>query len=723
MNNIMIKALTILCVLASFVSCNTVTLDDGQAMGRLSIKLSQDTSEDIVLKSLEDPAPGQVFTLDFIRTYKDGSSKSEYTCKHTEIPAEGISLPVGPYVVKASCGANAEAAFGEPFYTGEASVNIVAGTDHTVDITTYLSNVKVTVDFSDDIEAGFKERKVTVTNSRGGELVFSNTADPSTIDAEGFFKVGEEETLTWVLELVNNNGVRYTATETYTGVKAKEYYNICFALGEKGEDVGGLFLTIKVDDQTEAKDYYAGVDFDGNASPEITVNTEFQKLLDASEVIVPFGVEESKVVTLAAEKGIKSVVISHSDAALYSSGLPYHTELVGAKTAQISALEAIGVKTSATTYGVIEPVSVDITGFMASLPMDRSYEFDFRIYDVYNHMAHLPLDFTVVVDADADMVNVVPSAESASVTGKWFVNPRPDGLTFWYKETTAISWSVVDPASIEFDSAAMTFSAELTGLAPGRNYVVKAVSAADVETREMEFTTIKPQLYNMGFEDWYIDGKLYYPYLSGASADQKVWDSANRALTQFGQNSSTTYVTDHVQEGSGAVRMESKSVMGIAFAAGNIYTGEFVEVITSGGTGAKLNWGTPFEYRPKSLSGFYDYSPKAITDAKSPYTNLKGQMDKCSIVVFLTDWDAPFVVNTVKGEFVDFDNDEHIIAYGELISDQQTNGYKSFNIQLEYRNDRKPKYAVIACSSSYLGDYFTGGVGSTLYVDGLSFDY
>ena len=195
------------------------------------------------------------------------------------------------------------------------------------------------------------------------------------------------------------------------------------------------------------------------------------------------------------------------------------------------------------------------------------------------------------------------------------------------------------------------------------------------------------------------------------------------ALTKFGQASSTTYVTDHVHEGSRAVRMESKSVMGIAFAAGNIYTGEFVKVITSGGTGAMLNWGTPFEYRPKALRGWYDYSPKSITDAKSPYTDLKGQMDKCSIIVFLTDWDKPFEVNTVEGKFVDFEADEHIIAYGELISDVPTNEYKPFTIQLEYRNDRKPKYAVIACSSSYLGDYFTGGVGSTLYVDELSFDY
>lgn len=735
MNRLMIKAFSYMSVLVMAAACNAVTVDEDMT-GRVSVNMSQDTSEDIVLKSLVAPSEDQVFTLDFIRTYKDGTAKSEYTCRHTDIPAEGVSLPVGPYVVKASCGANSEAAFGEPFYTGEASVNIMANTEHTVDLTAYLSNVKVTVDFTDEIKTQFKEYKVTVSNSRGGTLVFSNTATPSTIDSEGYFKVGENETLTWTLDLVNNKDVKYSATDTYTDVQAREHYNIQFALGEKGEDVGGLYLTIKVDNDTEVKDYFAGVDFLGNDGPSITVNPEFEELLANEDVTIPYGVEESKVVTLTATKGLKSVVISHCDQNLYARGLPYFTELSGAKPAQISALETIGIKASATSYGVYEPVTVDVTGFMASLPMDKSYKMDFYIYDVYNHMAHLPLDFSVVVDADADMVKVEPDAESAVVTGRWFVNPRPSGLTFWYKEASALSWEEWEPSLVVFDENTMTFTAEITGLNPGADYYVKAVSSDDIETREMSFTTIAPQLYNMGFEYWHIDGKLYYPYPVGASSSEKVWDAANKALTQFGQSSSTTYVTDHVHGGGRAVRMESKSVMGIAFAAGNIYTGEFVRVNTEGGTGAILKWGTPFTYRPVALRGWYDYTSTKITDAKDPYTSLKGTPDKCSIVVFLTDWDESqvnselfgdpderFMINTVSGKFVKFESDEHIIAYGELKSDVTTNGYVEFVIPLEYRNSRKPKFAVIACSSSALGDYFTGGKGSVLYVDDLSFEY
>lgn len=720
MKKTIIKVLMALTVLPIMAACQQSELD-GQVMGRLNVNVGQDDSEDIVFKSVSAPAADQVFTLDFIRTYKDGSTKSEYTCRHTEIPDEGVKLPVGPYQVKAFCGENNEAAFGEPFYTGETSVNIIADTEHSIDITCYLSNVKVTVDFSDEIIAGFSEYTVTVANSRGGSLTFSSK--DGSVENEGYFKVGENETLTWTLNLTNTKGVTYSATETYTGVKAREHYNLKFALGEARPELGGLYLTIKVDNSTEVKEYLAGVDFGNHAAPVLEVNDEFGKLLANDPVTVPFGVEESKVVTLTAGEGIKSAVIAHSDAKLYAKGLPYMTELVGASSTALAALKGIGITATSSSYGSSSPLTVDVTKFMASLDMDQNYCYDIRVYDVYNHMAAKTFDFTVVVDADADMASVAPDAQSAVAVGKWFVDPRPDGLTFWYKKSDALVWSEFDPVQVTFNEESKTFSAEITGLLPETEYMIKAVSSSDTDTREITFTTLSAQIYNMGFEYWYVDGKLYYPYPQGASESQKVWDSANKALTQFSQNSSTTYVTDHVKVGSRAVRMESKNVMGIAFAAGNIYTGEFLQVVSSGGKmGAKLSWGTEFRYRPVALRGWYDYTSTEITTADDDHSAYKGTPDQCSIIVFLTDWDEPYEINTVEGQFVDFD-DEHIIAYGELKSPTTTNGYVDFVIPIEYRNSRTPKYAVIACCSSYLGDYFTGGVGSTLYVDEFSFEY
>ena len=52
--------------------------------------------------------------------------------------------------------------------------------------------------------------------------------------------------------------------------------------------------------------------------------------------------------------------------------------------------------------------------------------------------------------------------------------------------------------------------------------------------------------------------------------------------------------------------------------------------------------------------------------------------------------------------------------------------YERFEIDIKYRDtNRKPTYILIVASSSKYGDYFTGGEGSTLYLDELelSFDY
>lgn len=729
---------TILYGLAGFAlslsigACSQVSVDD-DLTGQLSVNLSQDTSEDIVLKSLVDPAQDQIFALDFIRTYKDGTSKSEFTCEHTQIPVEGVELPVGPYVIKASSGSNAEAAFGEPFYTGEASVNIVAGGSHSVDITAYLSNVKVTVDFSDEIKSNFKEYKVTVRNSRGGTLVFSNVSSPSTIDSEGYFRVGENETLTWTLDIVNNKGVSYSTSDTYEGVKAKEHYNIRFDLGEKGEDIGGMYLTIRVDNSTEVKDYFAGVDFDGHAAPSISVNPEFQKLLDAEEVMIPFGVEESKVVTLHAPKGLKNVIISHSDAGLYAEGLPYFVDLAEGSASQITALESIGVKTTSSSYGAFDPVTVDITTFLAYLPMDKRYKMDFYIYDVYNHMNHLPLDFTVVVDADADVVKVNKWARFAIVTGKWFLDEAPAGLTFMYRrDSSGAEWQTLDPTHVRYDFESKTYTANITGLDSDTGYVVKAVSATDTDTREVPFVTdTEKQLYNMNFDIWDNFGKTWYPYMENATDEQKVWDSANPGTADYSLfvDPNTTPETSDVVSGK-AVKMESVYAF-IKFAAGNIYTGRFGKVI--GTSGASLDWGTPFDKRPVALRGYYKYKPAAINHAPDKIPsgvdpNIKGQMDKCQIVVILADWGKRFPINTVEGSFVDYDNDPCIIGFAKIESDEVKSSWKEgeFCLPIEYRDideERKPTHAVVVCCSSYLGDYFIGGEGSTMWADEFSFEY
>ena len=286
-----------------------------------------------------------------------------------------------------------------------------------------------------------------------------------------------------------------------------------------------------------------------------------------------------------------------------------------------------------------------------------------------------------------------------------------------YMEEGSDSWTRISGASVE----GVGISADFSGLIPATVYEVRAVNGDSVSASVKFETEAALQVPNMSFDDWHASDPfspkaIWYPYVSGGI---QAWDSANPGAATF-IGSSTIPEEDFVISGK-AAKMESKYAV-IAFAAGNIYTGKFGNIA---GVGAELDWGYAFDSRPSALKGYYSYDPKPIDKADKSKEHLLGQNDRCQIQVILADWDAPFRINTTKGEFVDIENDEHIIAFGKIETDESTAGQsREFTIDLEYRtNTRKPKYVVISACASYLGDYFTGGVGSTLYIDEFEFQY
>ncbi|MGN1210189.1 MAG: PCMD domain-containing protein [Candidatus Cryptobacteroides sp.] len=293
-----------------------------------------------------------------------------------------------------------------------------------------------------------------------------------------------------------------------------------------------------------------------------------------------------------------------------------------------------------------------------------------------------------------------------------------------YRKVSDAEWKTVTDATI----AGVGISADLKYLEPGCAYQVR-LTVGEESTPATDFVTeeeIQPSNFN--FDSWWLSGKVWYPYSEGST--NKVWDSANPATAGFIGSSTTPDGSVVAVSGTGknAAHMISRNAV-IAFAAGNIYTGTFGKI---DGVGAILDWGYPFTSRPVALKGYYKYSPRQISKARDPYTSLIGSMDKCQIQILLTDWEEPFTIKTSQGVFVDFENDKHIIAYAKMESDVATdtltqdaeNGYVSFRLPLEYRdNTRKPKYIVVTCCASYLGDYFTGGEGSEMYVDEFELEY
>lgn len=290
---------------------------------------------------------------------------------------------------------------------------------------------------------------------------------------------------------------------------------------------------------------------------------------------------------------------------------------------------------------------------------------------------------------------------------------------FRWRRADSDQWQEVDQSSVTVSGTSV--SARITGLDAGTEYVYKIYSDVQ-EGSEVSFTTEEDaQMPNMSFDEWSKVGKNWY-----ANADQNNpwWDSGNEGANMIGEANPTSPEETKVISGK-AARLETVSVLGV-MAGGNIYSGDFGKTVMSGGMGAEVYFGRPFSSRPITLSGYYSYEPKTIDNARAPYDNLMGEMDRCHIFVYVMASDAPKTVNTVEGRYLDI-NDPDVLGYGELIDEVGTGGeYKQFTINIKYRESNrnvKPTYCAVVAVASQYADYFTGGIGSLMYVDEFSFGY
>ena len=236
------------------------------------------------------------------------------------------------------------------------------------------------------------------------------------------------------------------------------------------------------------------------------------------------------------------------------------------------------------------------------------------------------------------------------------------------------------------------------------------------------------QLYNMSLDEWSKSGSVEKCYGADVNdQDRTVWGSANEATAILGIQNCVPESSKVAVSGNGkrAAKIQSRYINAVLvkkFAAGTLFTGQMGTINILKGN-ASLKWGVPFTKRPKSLEGFACYQPVAISHVKSPYESKMGKMDTGVIYVVLGDWNGQVTIDPAESMFLDVKNDPAIIGYGIVSYNRHMDDYEKFTINIDYRSDRTPTRAIIVASSSELGDYFTGGDGSTLYLDELRFIY
>lgn len=292
------------------------------------------------------------------------------------------------------------------------------------------------------------------------------------------------------------------------------------------------------------------------------------------------------------------------------------------------------------------------------------------------------------------------------------------------------------------------YSATLTGLTPATEYEYRLL-VPDPQTKEptvagssLTFTTeAAPTIPNGGFEavsknessEYY---SFYDPSSSIVANQTKWWDSGNAGSTY---SISTTTITDpdtsNFKEGSQSVRLHSANVMGLKFAAGNIFCGEFAGV---SGLDGKVNFGRPFTGRPTALRFWVKYIGGKVDNAGGPEGSelTTNDFDKGQIKFALGTWDnkkyggsatCPVQVYTADKEtFWQIDSIEGTIAYADIVlqGDGSESEWQQVTLTLDYKDEATiPKYIIISAAASMYGDYFAGSSSSQLWLDGMELIY
>lgn len=291
---------------------------------------------------------------------------------------------------------------------------------------------------------------------------------------------------------------------------------------------------------------------------------------------------------------------------------------------------------------------------------------------------------------------------------------------FQYRRKGDIDWIDVPMSAITQTQG--SFACHIDHLEPLTDYDVRAVSGENVGNIVSVTTQATADIPNGDFEDWHKTAKgMWCPWAEDGTS---FWDTGNTGTMTLGSNNSEP--SDHTPTGTGTAALLNTRFVGIGIVgklgAGSIFTGVFAKV---DGTNGILNFGRPWNLRPTKLKGYYQYQGVNIDYASSEWADLKGRPDTCQIYIALTDWTAPYEIRTnPKNRQLFNPNADYVIGYGELLDAGTMDSYQPFEVEIKYRNtSRVPSYLVISCCASKFGDYFTGGNGSKLWVDQLSFSY
>lgn len=667
---------------------------------------------------------------------RDGNKKliRQYTGT-TAVPKE-LQLVSGSYSANATAGIKVDAAFDAPYYKGEAGFVIEKDKVSSIALPLYLQNTVVVMNYSETASNKFDSCTVKVGMSKG-VLKF---AKDETRGGYFILPAGETE-LDWSLNAITVDGISYSRKGVIKNVKASTKYTLSFDYQELDPVDGGVSFVIEVAEEPIAKAW----DIEVLKCPSIQRLKDKQLLSLNEPVNFSVGGGDEVKLCIRSTSELKSLVLTCPEfqtlLKLKFSTFDIHTLASNVK----KPIEEKGI-----TYTNDYDLENDRTvAFLTFAPrffsyfsvQEGTYTVNLKATDNNrkDYVANLVIRVsnsvvTTEVVQDYDVwathakvkagVNVENARDNGKVTN--------DDLYFEYRKKGEgeDAWKKF---AADWKEGSATMMAEITGLQGGATYEYRAACTMQNSVSETrQFTTESASvLPNGGFEDWYKSGKIW---MIAKEGDNLFWDSGNHGSSTLNVNV-TNYdesVIAPLSKGKRSVKMVSQfvSLFGIGkFAAGNAFVGQYID---TDGTDGILGFGRKFVSRPSKLRGYLRYDMQKISrrsDNAPIVLPAKGDPDNAHVYVAVGDWtnetgiEPPVLIKTSVPKLFE-PTGLGVIAYGEKIVKESTEGMIPFEIELNYRDKtRKAQYLVIVATASRYGDYFTGGEGSTLWLDDLELVY
>ena len=719
----------VLTCLAAFatVSC-TEALEEiaTGADGEITVSLTSDGDCRPHLKSAvqEEEVPAGEFIVEIFKT--DGNVRL-YRDTYANTENKAIKLNGGDYRLVASHGDPDGCGFDAPYYMGEEMFTVHAQTHEEVHVTAKLANVKIAVEFGENLLIDYPEHYAVVRSDKDCSLEFSAGEERT-----GYMPAGN---LSLELYAKIDGEWKYYASEP------EEYSPndfVTFHVDTK-EGEGSLSLNIKVDDSVELVE--KEVEIPQSMLPKEAPKMTFNGFGDTNviEVVEAGETPESLKIDIVADAGIGHCILHINSEYLARIGVPAEIDLVTVEENVAELLKDNGFDWRGVMQGQ-RLAYIDLTGVAEKLASEVyddanpfKAEISFEIEDSNGKKSAESQIITIAATKPEFSFSAVPTdAWAKSIRGMQisYANLNPAVLKLQYKASADGEWQ---DAGLFSDSGSVLSFNNISGLTPETEYQLRAIyngnEAAAVQTSLT--TEAAAQVGNSGFEEWQTSvfeftynffGKhehnidWYHPW---SSEETDIWWAVNSRVAMPSSTSvasanwnwvrfpTVAYTADAADGGNAAV-IYSVAVgdWTTNISPGTSHAGELF-IGTADDSGNHSSEGHSFGSRPDRLEFMYKY------DSNGGET---------------------FFVNAEL-----YSEDGTVIATASTDSGSASSSWLKFSLPFQYTDTaRKAARIYVSFKSTSASEpsvtgnkvitiadnvQYTGNFGSVLYLDDLQLIY